>query len=101
LIEGLREVLEDGLIMKLPQSVLEELRSIIYVDKKPQHPRSGHDDKVMALALACYAVKDYPINVVHNHKEHFFNQLKRQRRAKEASRKIPWSVRGGNKKGGY
>jgi len=101
LFEGLREVLEDGLIVGLPKSVVEELRSIIYVDKKPQHPRSGHDDKVMALALCCYAVKDYPINVVHNHKEHFFAQLKRQRRGREAQRKTPWNVRGGNKKGGY
>jgi hypothetical protein len=101
LFENLREVIEDGLVMNLPQSVIDELRSIIYVDKKPQHPRSGHDDKVMALALCMYAVKDYPINVVHDHREHFFSQLKRQRRAREATRKTPWDVKGGNKKGGY
>ena len=101
LFEGLRETLDDGLLLSLPMSVLEELRSIIYVNKKPQHPRSGHDDKVMALALACYAVREYPIKVVHNHKEHFFNQLKRKRRAREASRKLPWDIRSGDKKGSY
>jgi len=55
----------------------------------------------MAMALAFYACKDIPINVIHNHQEHFFNQLKRSRRAEQASKKLPWTVKGGDSKGSY
>ena len=101
LFEGLRDLIDDTIINSLFTSVIDELRSIIYENKKPKHPRSGHDDKVMAMAIAYYACKDIPINVIHNHQEHFFNQLKKKRRAQAASKKLPWTVKGGDDKGSY
>ena len=101
LFEILRELIEDGMITRLNEKVIEELRSIYYVNDKPQHPRGSHDDKVIALALAYYAIKDTPIEVVMNWKETFFEQHKKKMRGKRAKRALPWNVKSGNNKGRY
>ena len=101
LFEILREIIEDGMITRLNEKVIDELRSIYYVNDKPQHPRGGNDDKVIAMALAYYAIKDEPIDVVMNVKETFFEQHKKKQRAKRAKRALPWNIKAGNNKGRY
>jgi hypothetical protein len=101
LFEIIRETINDGRIIRLNEKIIEQMRSIYYINDKPSHPRSGHDDIVVSMALAYYAIKDIPIDVVFNLKETFMEQVKRKSRAKKAKRALPWDVRSGNGKGKY
>lgn len=101
LFEIIRETINDGRIIRLNEKIIEQMRSIYYINDKPSHPRSGHDDIVVSMALAYYAIKDIPIDVVFNLKETFMEQVKRKNRAKKAKRALPWDVRSGNGKGKY
>ncbi len=56
--DGLREVIESGIIQQLDQATLGELRSLEVKKMTPQAPRGLHDDLAMSLALAYRCLRD-------------------------------------------
>jgi hypothetical protein len=58
LYDGLREVIEAGIIQQLDQVTLGELRSLIVRRITPEAPSGLHDDLAMTLALAYRCLRD-------------------------------------------
>ena len=76
---------------------------MIQYDKgKPVHPKNGHDDIVISMALAYYVIKDLPFyggdTSIGNM---YLEEWKKVKKSKMSNRSLPWNVRGGNGKGGY
>ena len=94
------------LIIKIDQyylniEVIKQLESIQYERDRPTHPKNGHDDVVMSMALAYYVVKDIPIYYEGDVGNMCLEEWKRIKRARAAKRTLPWNVRGGDGKGRY
>ena len=81
--------------------VIKQLESIQYERDRPTHPKNGHDDVVMSMALAYYVVKDIPIYYEGDVGNMCLEEWKRIKRARAAKRTLPWNVRGGDGKGRY
>lgn len=56
IIQALEEALRTGFIIR-SERLLNELRSFIYINGRPDHTKSGHDDAIMALAMALYVAQ--------------------------------------------
>ena len=101
LFENLKEFIEDGLLFTLNHVVIKQLETIQYEKDKPVHPRNGHDDIVVSMALAYYVIKDMPIEYETGIGNMYLEEWKAIKRARQADRTLPWNVRGGNGKGAY
>ena len=101
LFENLKEYIEDELLINLNIEVIKQLESIQYERDRPTHPKNGHDDIVMSMALAYYVCKDIPIYYEGEVGNMYLEEWKRIKRARAAKRTLPWNVRGGNGKGSY
>ena len=101
LFENLKDYIEDELLFNLNIEVIKQLESIQYDKGKPVHPKNGHDDIVVSMALAYYVVKDMPIEFDTGIGNMYLEDWKRKKRSRASKRTLPWNVRGGNGKGGY
>ena len=101
LFENLKEFIEDGLLFTLNHVVIKQLETIQYEKDKPVHPRNGHDDIVVSMALAYYVIKDMPIEYETGIGNMYLEEWKAIKKARQADRTLPWNVRGGNGKGAY
>lgn len=92
--DTLREFVVNGMIFRLDQSTLMELRSLQISKVSPEAPPGLHDDLAMSLALAYRALRDVPRSkrreAVGTRME---NMMANVRARKVRSRPLPWNVR--------
>lgn len=92
--DGLREFVTNGMIFRLDQSTLIELRSLQIQRVSPEAPAGLHDDLAMALALAYRALRDVPRSkrreAVGTRME---SMMANVRARKVRSRPLPWNIR--------
>ena len=102
LFENLKDYIEDELLFSLNIEVIKQLEMIQYDKGKPVHPKNGHDDIVISMALAYYVIKDLPFyggdTSIGNM---YLEEWKKVKKSKMSNRSLPWNIRGGNGKGGY
>ena len=101
LFSALKDVVENGLITKLDKLVLDEFRTIVYINDKPQAARGSHDDVTMSLALCYYALLKEPLAVTSSLRRAIMQEHIEKMRVAKMQRTIPWNVKGGNDKGTY
>jgi hypothetical protein len=101
MFDSLREAVEDGIITHLDRHTLDELKTIAYINDKPQAPKNGHDDITISMCLCYYVLKDMPLHVNHSVRKSMMDKYIAKARARDARRAIPWNATGGNKRGTY
>jgi len=92
--DTLREFVINGMIFRLDQSTLMELRSLQILKVSPEAPAGLHDDLAMSLALAYRALRDVPRSkrreAVGARMESMMSNVKAR---KTRARRLPWNVR--------
>lgn len=89
--DGLRELVDGGMITRLDAATLMELRSIQITKVSPEAPPGLHDDLAMALALAYRAYRDAPSRKKRQSRQRVMDQFAAQVRARKIrSRTLPW-----------
>jgi len=92
--DTLREFVVNGMIFRLDQSTLMELRSLQILKVSPEAPAGLHDDLAMSLALAYRALRDVPRSkrreAVGARMESMMSNV---RARKVRSRPLPWNMR--------
>lgn len=101
LFENLKEIIEDGLLFTLNVEVVKQLETIQYEKDKPVHPKNGHDDIVVSMALAYYVIKDEHYEYDTGIGNMYLEEWKAIKKARRANRTLPWNIKGGNGKGAY
>ena len=91
--DGLREMIQSGMIYRLDHTTLLELRSLVVLKVSPEAPPGLHDDCAMALALACRCLRDVPASKRRASQAKTMDRLTAQIRARKIkSRTLPWKV---------
>ena len=91
--DGLREVVESGILRQLDQSTLQELRSLEVRRTTPEAPSGLHDDLAMGCALAYRCLRDAPNGLRRRSVESYIDRVKaRMRAARNRKSPLPWSV---------
>ena len=89
--DGLRELVDGGMIARMDAATLMELRSIQIVRVSPEAPQGLHDDLAMALALAYRAYRDAPGHKKRQSRAKVMDEMAAQVRARKIkSRTLPW-----------
>lgn len=90
--DGLRELIDGGMITRLDAATLMELRSIQITKVSPEAPPGLHDDLAMALALAYRAYRNAPSHKKRQSRQRTMDQFTSQVRARKIkSRTLPWA----------
>lgn len=90
--ECLREHIQAGIIFRLDQSTIMELRSLEVRKVTPEAPPGLHDDLAMALALAYRCVRSAPASQRRESQRGHVDSFIQQRRvARIRSSALPWS----------
>tara|TARA_R100001530_G_scaffold133895_1_gene107930 strand:- start:14 stop:1579 length:1566 start_codon:yes stop_codon:yes gene_type:complete len=97
LFETLRDIISDNLLFKLNKMVITQLSNIYYDNDRPCHPVGGHDDIVVSMCLAYYAIKDIPLDLETYVHTDIFNDWKKKKRSAMAARALPWNINGSTK----
>ena len=91
--EALREAIRTGVLFRLDQATLQELRSLEVPKLTPQAPAGLHDDLAMALALAYRCVQDAPRSHRRESSRKVIDlHIHRQRLKRAQNRPLPWGV---------
>lgn len=91
--DGLREFVTNGMIFRLDQSTLMELRALQIQNVSPEAPPGLHDDLAMALALAYRALRDVPRSKRREAVGTRMESMMASARARKIkSRSLPWST---------
>ncbi len=89
--EILREYIHNQMILKMPDVMLLELRSLIVEKVAPEAPRGMHDDMAMSLALCYRALRDIPAKQIRSQKMSLMDQLiSKQRKKRITEHAYPW-----------
>ena len=79
------------MILKIPDVMLLELRSLIVEKVAPEAPRGMHDDLAMSLALCYRALRDIPARQIASKKTNLMDQLiSKQRKKRITEHAYPW-----------
>ena len=90
--DGLRELVDGGMLTRLDAATLLELRSIQITKVSPEAPQGLHDDLAMALALAYRAYRDAPSHKKRQSRDRVMEGMISQVRARKTrARTLPWS----------
>jgi hypothetical protein len=90
--DGLRELVDGGMIARMDAATLMELRSIQITRVSPEAPQGLHDDLAMALALAYRAYRDAPSAKKRQSRAKVMDEMAAQVRARKTkSRALPWA----------
>lgn len=90
--DGLRELIDGGMIAQLDAATLLELRSIQILKVSPEAPPGLHDDLAMALALAYRAYRDAPASKKRQGREKAMEAMISSVRARKTrSKALPWA----------
>lgn len=91
--DNLREFVTNGMVFRLDQSTLIELRSLQIIKVSPEAPPGLHDDLAMSLALAYRALRDVPASkrreAVGTRMQGIMSNV---RARKTRARRLPWNV---------
>ena len=89
--DGLRELINGGMITRLDAATLMELRSLQITRVSPEAPTGLHDDLAVALSLAYRAYRDAPASKRRQSREKLMDAMTAQVRARRIrSRTLPW-----------
>ena len=90
--DGLRELIDGGMVTRLDAATLMELRSIQITKVSPEAPPGLHDDLSMALALAYRAYRDAPSAKKRQSRDKMMEgMIARVKARKTKSRTLPWA----------
>ena len=90
--DGLRELVDGGMVTRLDAATLMELRSIQITKVSPEAPPGLHDDLAMALALAYRAYRDAPSHKKRQSRDKMMEgMIARVKARKTKSRSLPWA----------
>jgi hypothetical protein len=91
--EALREAVRTGVLFRLDQSTLQELRALEVPKLTPQAPAGMHDDLAMALALAYRCVQDAPRSKRRESSNKVIDlHIRKQRLKRLKQSPLPWGV---------
>jgi len=57
LFQNMKEIIEDGIIVGLDKEVLDQIKSCIWSDGRPDHPDGSHDDLLFSMMLAYWGLR--------------------------------------------
>lgn len=90
--ECLREHIKAGIIFRLDQSTLQELRALEVRKVTPEAPSGLHDDLAVALALAYRCIRSAPASQRRDaQRSHIDDFIKQRRVARLRKSALPWS----------
>lgn len=90
--ECLREHIKAGIIFRLDQSTLQELRALEVRKVTPEAPSGLHDDLAVSLALAYRCVRSAPASQRREaQRSHIDDFIKQRRVARLRQSSLPWS----------
>ena len=93
IFELLRVYIHTGMIVRLPDVALLELRSLVCEKIAPEAPKGLHDDCAVALALCYRALKDIPPAQVRQQRKHRMESfISNQRSRRSRAQPSPWKT---------
>ena len=91
--DGLREIVEAGIIQQIDHTTLQELRGLEVRKTTPEAPSGLHDDMAMATALAYRCLRDAPLLLRQRAAANRIDEMKIQKRAAERRKQaLAWST---------
>jgi len=91
--DGLREIVEAGIIQQIDHTTLQELRGLEVRKTTPEAPSGLHDDMAMATALAYRCLRDAPLLLRQRAAASRIDEMKIQKRAAERRKQaLAWST---------
>lgn len=92
LFENMKQVIEDGIIVQADRDLLQQLKTCIWSNGRPDHPEGSHDDLLFSTMLAYWALKGK--EPWSQPRENPIDKWKLLKRTKGATMPLPWKPTG-------
>ena len=57
LFENMKQIIEDGVIVQIDRDLLDQIKTCIWSNGRPDHPEGSHDDLLFSTMLAYWGIK--------------------------------------------
>ena len=92
LFENMKQVIEDGIIVQADRDLLDQIKTCIWSNGRPDHPEGSHDDLLFSTMLAYWALKGKEPWT--QPRENPIDKWKLLKRTKASTMPLPWKPTG-------
>ena len=92
LFENMKQVIEDGIIVQADRDLLDQIKTCIWSNGRPDHPDGSHDDLLFSTMLAYWGIKGKEPWT--ERRDNPIDKWKLLKRTKAATAPLPWKPTG-------